>query len=423
MEDTPSVHNALISRNLGKLWREQPEEVKKPFHIEAKRLRLQHMRDFPDYKYKPKKKVKTVIKEEGLKLMEYTSPIAVPAEQTNSPKKAKKRKTSKVFPPVESPQQSLSSVVTSNRVPPLPVIKIEKASLPPPSQVKIRRNPTSRVSSTSFSLPVVSSPRKQQMTLVHPQTQPLVTFQPNQQYGTITFAPGHNQSSANQSNVCRQQAVPQTHLPQIFLLSPVQSSDSCNSTAVPTSSSSFYQLQPNTTYNVYQTPPHQQQPVPPQQYQNNVKPPPYCSSANAANNVRADDVYGEEDAVNDIMEIVDNELKNDHHQQSSFSPAFAPDDNLDHSTSQSHHAVPALQPQDPINDDVTIDDDVIQYQDYHHAVPEQPSYDSGFFKEDHLPTLELNEIVTLGSQSHLTDPCVHKSHFEFTEFDVPNLLI
>ena len=372
MEDTPSVHNALISRNLGKLWREQPEEVKKPFHIEAKRLRLQHMRDFPDYKYKPKKKVKTVIKEEGLKLMEYTSPIVVPADQTNPLKKAKKRKTSKLFPPVASTQQSLSSVVASNRVPPLPVIKIEKASLPPPSQVKIRRNPTSKVSPTSFSLPVVSGQRKQQVTFVHPQTPPLVTFQPNQQCGTITFGPGQNPVNANQDG-CRQQVAPQAHLPQIFLLSPVPSSDLCSHTAVPTSSS-FYQLQPNTTYNVYQTP--HQQPVPPQ-HQNNLKPPPYYSSVNATNDIRADNVYGEEDAVNDIMEIVDNELKNDH--QPSFTPAFTPDDNFDHSLTQPQHVVPSLQAQDPITDEVTIDDDVIQYQDYH-PTPDPPSYGNEFFK-------------------------------------------
>nr|NP_001122334.1 HMG transcription factor SoxC [Ciona intestinalis]XP_009858901.1 HMG transcription factor SoxC isoform X1 [Ciona intestinalis]BAE06706.1 transcription factor protein [Ciona intestinalis] len=58
MEKTPELHNAEISRNLGRIWREQADSIKRPFLIEAERLRLQHMCDYPDYKYKPKKKAK-----------------------------------------------------------------------------------------------------------------------------------------------------------------------------------------------------------------------------------------------------------------------------------------------------------------------------------------------------------------------------
>uniref|UniRef100_H2ZDX2 HMG box domain-containing protein n=1 Tax=Ciona savignyi TaxID=51511 RepID=H2ZDX2_CIOSA len=54
MEKTPDLHNAEISRNLGRLWKEQTEYTKRPFLIEAERLRLQ-MCDYPD---NPKKKCK-----------------------------------------------------------------------------------------------------------------------------------------------------------------------------------------------------------------------------------------------------------------------------------------------------------------------------------------------------------------------------
>ena len=60
IERTPELHNAEISRSLGRVWRELPERFKEPYTREAERLRIQHMRDHPDYKYKPKKKAKTV---------------------------------------------------------------------------------------------------------------------------------------------------------------------------------------------------------------------------------------------------------------------------------------------------------------------------------------------------------------------------
>ncbi len=57
-EHTPDMHNAEISKQLGKRWRELPDAEKEPFISEAERLRLLHMREYPDYKYKPRKKPK-----------------------------------------------------------------------------------------------------------------------------------------------------------------------------------------------------------------------------------------------------------------------------------------------------------------------------------------------------------------------------
>jgi len=54
----PDAHNAEISKNLGKAWRGLSEEERQPVIDEAERLRLLHQKEYPDYKYKPKKKPK-----------------------------------------------------------------------------------------------------------------------------------------------------------------------------------------------------------------------------------------------------------------------------------------------------------------------------------------------------------------------------
>ncbi|KAL5245448.1 hypothetical protein ACI65C_012858 [Semiaphis heraclei] len=54
--DQPDMHNAEISKQLGMSWRKLTDEERKPFIEEAEALRLLHLKEFPDYKYRPRKR-------------------------------------------------------------------------------------------------------------------------------------------------------------------------------------------------------------------------------------------------------------------------------------------------------------------------------------------------------------------------------
>jgi len=84
-EIQPDMHNAEISKRLGKRWKLLSDVDRQPFIEEAERLRLLHMQEYPDYKYRPRKKAKTA--------KEASSPPSstsnqVKAAKTHGPKSA-----------------------------------------------------------------------------------------------------------------------------------------------------------------------------------------------------------------------------------------------------------------------------------------------------------------------------------------------
>ena len=57
-EDFPKMHNSEISKRLGEKWRSLKAEEKSKFAEKSKELREQHMKDHPNYKYRPRRKQK-----------------------------------------------------------------------------------------------------------------------------------------------------------------------------------------------------------------------------------------------------------------------------------------------------------------------------------------------------------------------------
>lgn len=56
----PTLHNAQLSKTLGKMWHQLTDEQKVPFSLEASRLKNEHKLMYPDYRYQPRRRTKLV---------------------------------------------------------------------------------------------------------------------------------------------------------------------------------------------------------------------------------------------------------------------------------------------------------------------------------------------------------------------------
>lgn len=87
-QDNPKMHNSEISKRLGIQWKQLSDGEKRPYVDEARRLRALHMKEHPDYKYRPRRKGKTLMKKDNKYALSMLSGPQGPVQRSVGPNPA-----------------------------------------------------------------------------------------------------------------------------------------------------------------------------------------------------------------------------------------------------------------------------------------------------------------------------------------------
>lgn len=103
-QNQPDLHNAEISKRLGKRWKLLSESEKKVYRDEAEVLRQFHQKEYPNYKYRPRKKT------------------SKPAETAKAKERKRPRKSVSLSSLSPSPSPSSSMLSTPSNSPTSPML-------------------------------------------------------------------------------------------------------------------------------------------------------------------------------------------------------------------------------------------------------------------------------------------------------------